>query len=158
MPNMDSSILTQEWPGVSLSVPFLLCRFVCCVTVWHFVLCSVHAIPGRRPDGPRLRRNVKGPRNPMSISIINKYVHTHCDTESYARAASRFTTNESRPVWKRGGGISWLDPGFLWQWGEPAGNKGDVRGAGKGDESASFDSIGERSVAWQTTDCSTKLI
>lgn len=47
-----------------------LSLFVClCVTVWRFVLCSVHAIPGSRPDGPRLRRNDKGPRNPISISI-----------------------------------------------------------------------------------------
>lgn len=52
----------------------LLCLYLSlCVTVWRFVLCSVHAIPGSRPDGPRLRRNVKGPRNPMSISI--KYVY-----------------------------------------------------------------------------------
>lgn len=53
----------------SVRLLFLCLDLSVCVTVWRFVLCSVHAIPGRKPDGPRLRRNVKGPRNPMSISI-----------------------------------------------------------------------------------------
>lgn len=70
------------------SISSLLCLYLSlCVTVWRFVLCSVHAIPGSRPDGPRLRRNVKGPRNPMSISI--KYIYTAmlCNSDWQGSAA-----------------------------------------------------------------------
>jgi len=87
-------------------LPICISSFLClylslCVTVWRFVLCSVHAIPGSRPDGPRLRRNVKGPRNPMSISIKYVYRAMLCNSDwqgsaAFERFVSHFDSNRTR--------------------------------------------------------------
>lgn len=82
-----------------LCISSLFCLYLSlCVTVWRFVLCSVHAIPGSRPDGPRLRRNVKGPRNPMSISIKYVFRTMLCNSgwqgsAAFERLASHFEPN-----------------------------------------------------------------